>query len=477
MYIGSLRFAMEAVRRLRMSSSLSAVRLLLLFALAFPLNHRALAAASTVALNGHWQGIMTSQGAQLLVSFDFLQTASGIDGRFTSSTQRAMDYPLDSVRLNGTSVHFVLGGGTAFDGEITGEIMEGAFKSDEASGTFSLAKRQPPPLPYDVTDVTFTNGDVKLSGTVVSLRTPGRHSAVVLLQGSGPEVRWGTNRYIADQFARAGIAALIYDKRGSGASGGDWKTATYEDLARDALSAISLLRSRADIDPTRIGLHGHSQGGIVAAVAASLARDKVAFVVAEDTVAGPVWQQDLYRVRNALAQQFKPAEVEAAMRLYAVFIEVARGLRPYAELEAASAPVAKEPWFDWLGIPPRESWLWPWYAKTGNLDTLDYWRTVKAPVLLIFGERDRLVPVDASIFELEKALDKNGASYTALIAPAAEHNLTVHPQEGEPFFWWHGAPGIIDTVVGWVKRIQDSEHTTHEATFHSCLAHGNSVSG
>jgi pimeloyl-ACP methyl ester carboxylesterase len=446
---------MESVHRSDVPANRSLGLFLSLFVIAL-VSTREAVAASDVVLNGHWEGSMTSQGAQLPVSFDFSQTDAGIEGRFTSPTQRAMDYPLDSVSIGGSSVRFILGGGTAFDGQVTAEVITGRFKGDDGSGSFALSKKEKPKLPYDVADVTFGNGDVRLSGTLVSPRTPGRHSAVVLLQGSGSETRWGTNRFAADRLARAGVAALIYDKRGSGASGGDWKTATYEDLARDALSGISLLRSRADVDPSRIGLHGHSQGGIVAVIAASLAPDRVAFIVAEDTVAGPVWEQDLYRVRTALAQEFKPADVEAAMRLYTLFVEVARGLRPYSALEAASAPVAKEPWFEWLAIPPRDSWLWPWYAKTGNLNTIDYWGTVKVPVLLVFGERDRLVPVDQSISQLEKALDKNGTPYTALIAPAAEHNLTVHPQAGEPFFWWHAAPGVVDTVVAWIKMSAES---------------------
>jgi alpha-beta hydrolase superfamily lysophospholipase len=90
-------------------------------------------------------------------------------------------------------------------------------------------------------------------------RPPGRHAGVILLQGSGGESRWGTNRFIADQFARSGIAALVYDKRGSGDSTGDWKASSYDDLANDVLAGIDLLASRPDIDPSRIGLHGHSK--------------------------------------------------------------------------------------------------------------------------------------------------------------------------------------------------------------------------
>jgi alpha-beta hydrolase superfamily lysophospholipase len=404
------------------------------------------------ALVGHWEGWMDRAGDRLLVSFEFTGSPKELAGRFTCPRQRAMDYPLNAVSQNGTRVQFALDGGIQFEGRLSNQELIGDFKDEGEAGTFAL-KRGPKPLfPYTLENITFASGGMKLAGTIVAPRAPGKHAAVVLLQGSGPETRWGTNRFIADRMARAGVVTLIYDKRGSGESTGDWRTADYNDLAKDALSAVEVLRRRTDVDEKRLGLHGHSQGGIVAANAARLSPSSVAFIVAEDTVVGPVWQQDLYRVSHALSREFRPEAAASAMRLYTLFLEVARGLRPYAELEAASALVAKEPWFEWLGIPPRNSWLWPWYAKTGTVDTLDYWRAVRVPVLLVYGERDRIVPVDESLSRLADLLERNGTPFAALIAPHAEHNLTIHPQPGEPFFWWHAAPGIVDTVVAWVSQ-------------------------
>ena len=404
--------------------------------------------AAADALDGHWAGMLERGSAKLDVSFDF---GPGPTGRYTSATQRAMDYPLDEVRVTGATVHVVLGGEIVFDGSMHGDAITGRVHDSDGDSTFVLHRVTAPKLPYDLSDVTF--GDVKLTGMIASPRTPGRHPAVVLLHGSGPESRWGTNRFIADQFARAGIVALIYDKRGSGASGGDWKTATYDDLARDALAGIAVLAHRPDVDPTRIGVHGHSQGGIVAALVARLAPTPLAFIVAEDTVAGPVWKQDLYRVEHALADEFKPDEARAAMALYTLFVEVARGVKPYAELERASAPVANQAWYRWLALPPRDSWLWNAYPKTGNVDTLAYWRDVRVPTLLVYGERDKLVPVGDSIAAIEGALTLHGAPVAAWIAPRAEHNLTVHPQHGEPFFFWHAAPGIINSVAAWIRLV------------------------
>src|SRR5262249_1329567 len=137
-------------------------------------------------------------------------------------------------------------------------------------------------------------------GTLCMPRSPGRHEAVVILQGSGSESRWGTNRFIADQFARSNIAALVYDKRGSGLSTGDWRSSSYDDLANDVLAGIDLLASRLDVDPRRIGLHGHSEGGIIAAMVAARAASKIAFVVAEDTVAALVRDQDVYQVSHQI---------------------------------------------------------------------------------------------------------------------------------------------------------------------------------
>src|SRR5262249_48818400 len=156
-------------------------------------------------------------------------------------------------------------------GKLISDHIVGTFTDDGAGGKFNLHRSVPEVLPYDAIEVIFRNGDVALSGTLCMPRSPGRHEAVVILQGSGSESRWGTNRFIADQFARSNIAALVYDKRGSGLSTGDWRSSSYDDLANDVLAGIDLLASRLDVDPRRIGLHGHSEGGIIAAMVAARA--------------------------------------------------------------------------------------------------------------------------------------------------------------------------------------------------------------
>lgn len=249
------------------------------------------------------------------------------------------------------------------------------------------------------------------------------------------------------------MATLIFDKRGCGESAGDWHKSSFEALADDALAGVRLLAARADIEPTRIGLFGHSQGGVIAPLAASRGRPgEVAFVVAADTMAGPLYEQDLYRHEQALSPRLTPADRKQSLALFRLFVDVARGSKPYEELERASAPVRQARWYQDLGIPPRDNWLWGFYRATGNLDTLPIWSKVKVPVLLVYGQRDHLVPVDDSIAKIGRALAQAGNQrYGAVIIPRAAHDLTVAPEPGQPFDWSRQAPGLSALVTAWVK--------------------------
>ena len=156
---------------------------------------------------------------------------------------------------------------------------------------------------------------------------------------------------------------------------------------------------------------------------------------------------------------FTDAQVGQAMDLYKLMIEVLRGAKPYHELEIAGQSVRDEDWYQWLAIPPKDSYLWTWYPKVGNLDTLVFWKQVHAPVLLIYGEHDQLEPVDESLAKIEASLDGVKTPYAAVIVPNAQHNLTVQPEAGAPFFWWKAAPGLVDLVVAWVQ--QQTSKTEH----------------
>ena len=408
--------------------------------------------AIPAAVAGHWGGELVQHGQALAIRFDFVADPGAPSGRFSADRWQAMDYPIGGMKLDGQSFDFGLNG-LELDGTLAGDTISGTFKGGDGTGTFTLHRVAGTALPYEVRNVTFQDGGVVLSGTIVTPKTPGRHPAVVMTHGSGPETRWGTSRYIADRFARAGIVALIYDKRGSGQSSGNWQTASYEDLARDAVAAVDVLASRPDVDPKRIGVLGHSEGGIVAPIVEILAPNRIAFLVAEDAPAQVIKQQDVYRVGNDISSQdWSEADKALALDTYKLFVDVAAGDRPMADYDAARTKYKDTAWFQYMGLPDKDSWIWAWYRPRAHLDTATLWPGVKRPVLLIYGEHDQLMPVDQTLRRLEDILDASGTSYTALIAPRAEHNLSVHPGDREPFFWWRQAPGLNDTVAAWIVR-------------------------
>jgi hypothetical protein len=181
--------------------------------------------------------------------------------------------PFSEVRYVAPDLHFVIAGDgadadTVFDGSVKGDLIEGRFLDGTAKGTFRLS-RETNVIPAAARgNANFRNGAVKLSGSLLLPKSPGPYPAILFLHASGPESRW-PNHYLAERFVRAGIAALIYDKWGTGQSTGDWKKAGFEDLVTDALAGIHFQQMLPEINRNKIGIFGHSQGRYACALGGS----------------------------------------------------------------------------------------------------------------------------------------------------------------------------------------------------------------
>jgi len=196
------------------------------------------------------------------------------------------DFPIPEIKATSTKLTLAIpaGWGLAMfraiglsPGQQTVEY-EGTLQGDEIRGEIRLAgqgfplllrRGEPQQAPYKTEEVRFTNGDISLSGTLLLPSGFPRPPLIIFVHGSGDRTRNG-HRYEADLVARHGIAALIYDKRGAGKStGANWEVATLQELASDANAAVEFGSKRPDIDRTRIGMYGISQGTwIIAMVAA-----------------------------------------------------------------------------------------------------------------------------------------------------------------------------------------------------------------
>src|SRR5207247_10196387 len=187
--------------------------------------------AAQRVIDGHSEGVLVRGGSELTVSFDFSAEASGIRGSFNSPALHALRIPWSNGVYNATNVHFVLVGDfttISFDGQlsattITGQFREGVnrdgqfregdarggvFHEGDAKGSFSLKRVEAKKPIFTEEEVSFRNGDLTLSGTLLLPLTKVPHPAIVFLHGSAAEGR-EASRFLADYFTSRRFATLI----------------------------------------------------------------------------------------------------------------------------------------------------------------------------------------------------------------------------------------------------------------------------
>lgn len=328
---------------------------------------------------------------------------------------------------------------------------------------------------YHEEKVSFDSGGTTLAGTLLLPSTKGPHPAVVFVHGSGDQDRNGfvsLIRLVADDFARHGIATLTYDKRGVGASGGDWSKQTLDDLADDALAACKILKGRSDIDPKQIGLWGSSQAAWIMPKMTAKSND-IAFIISVSGAGSgiSVGEQVLYNLeidlRNA---KFNDEEISEWKRAYRLLYGLLRAgenadTKPLEDLvrklqaNPKLTDSIRENWFlarpnpkiDWK---KRDQWF---FLYDPNFDAIPLWERYSGPVLGIFGELDGLNPVRevVPIFARVLARRKN-TDFTIAVFPKAHHILmemeTDTPNDNELPNLKRYAPGYFETMTGWLLR-------------------------
>lgn len=392
---------------------------------------------------GTWQGALEVQGTKLRLAVHVQRNAQGaLTGTLDSIDQGTRGIPIDTLTVAGDSLQFTI------------KVISGSYRGDFAADNQSIAgnwtqgpntlplnlrrdanlpvQRRPQeparPLPYAEEEVTYDSAPgVKLAATLTLPPGRGPFPAVVLITGSGPQDRdealAGHRPFyvLADALTRRGIAVLRADDRGVGKSTGD-TLGTSEDFARDALAGVRYLLQRPRIDAGRIGLLGHSEGGLIAplAVTSRMAdADKVAFLV---LLAGPgvplgeilVEQQRLilgsqgvtadaiasataFQQRMIQTVRSEPDNVKAAAALqkaieeYAATLPEVRRARLSAQSQAQIARMTA-PWMRWILA----------YDPAAAL------AQVRVPVLALFGARDLQVPPAQNRAPVETALARTG---------------------------------------------------------------------
>lgn len=388
------------------------------------------------------------------------------------------------VRLEIRSIGASFDGTLSADGsEISGDWNQGGnklplvFKRLEKAPDFGRSQDPKKPYPYDEEEVAFENpaGNFKLAGTLTLPRGAGPHPAVALISGSGPQDRdeaiMGHRPFLvlADHLTRNGIAVLRYDDRGAGKSGGNFSNATTDDFTTDALAAIRYLKSRKEVNAKRLGLIGHSEGGIVAPQAAVLS-DDVSFIVLLAGVGVPMDEllarqaEDILRVLGgseemASKQAMVQKQLFAAVRKYdgsPVAGEKVRGIMEQTLKEFTPEQLEASGWNQAQADGQLQMVLSPWFRALLDIDPRLTLAKVKCPVLAINGGKDVQVASKVNLAAIESALKQGGNSRvtikefpglnhlfqkctTGAIAEYSTIDETIYPE-------------VLATVSGWIRQ-------------------------
>ena len=428
-----------------------------------------LAHAAQHSLAGHWEGVINQPGGKLKVIVDFKQENDKTTGTIEIPAAAVFKWPLQ-IDYKSPALDFKLPGPTniSFVGEISENSIAGKVSFGNYLDNFYLKRKAAKPLPYKEEEVRFQNGDVMLAGTLFVPLTKGPHPAVFLLPGSGAadrEAEW----FYADQFARRGIAALTYDKRGVGASTGNWELASFDDFAGDAIAGIQYLQSRKDIKRGQAGLYGRSHGGMVAPLAAARSRD-VAFIINVSGNAAPVTRQIIYDNQNQMrAAGVSEDDIADAVAYLNQKYEVARTGRGWTELKAKIDELQSRQtsWLeDYAGAPKSLEDLQFFWQVQFSYDPERAWQKVKCPVLGVFGEKDTSTPVMESVSIMKHALKRAGnKDYVLKVFSGADHALLRWPKD-ESRHWPVLAKSFLNTMMNWL-----TSHVTVSGTSASKKTH------
>ena len=419
----------------------------------------AVAAVTLKAQTGAWTGKLKVSGVELALIFNIGEESATLD----VPDQGAKDIPVEVSRdaVGGITLN-VPAINASFKGLWAGKVIAGTFTQHGMSFPMTLTPGAPVvrrpqtpvgPFPYATEEVSFTNGDAVLKGTLTLPDNCDRKTPVlIMVTGSGLQNRdeelfsHKPFAVIADAFARAGIATLRYDDRGFGESTGDVVLCTTEDLKNDALAGVKLLRDRFE----RVGVIGHSEGGTIALMLAGERQVDFAVSLAGMIVSGA--ETLLAQNRRAFESAGLPeSEVEAFARLLSDTFTAIRTRAPLPSADNYDITDALRK--NYAAALP--SFRTPYMEFFLGLDLSASLSGITCPVMALNGTKDTQVQCDRNIAALEAGLPSNSRS--VIRAEDGLNHLFQHCVTGEVSEYKNieetFSPEVISQMISWLKAL------------------------
>lgn len=386
-------------------------------------------------LSGKWMALLKIQGMELDLYFNISKKENNYTATLDVPKQGAKDIPVTAIVLKDSTLDISVAAiGMTYSGIVKNDaLVVGEFKQMETllpldlkrvteEATVLIRPQTPqPPFPYREENITFKNtkDQITLAGTLTLPHDVTKFPTVILISGSGPQNRnaeiFGHQPFwvIADYLSRRGVGVLRFDDRGVADSEGGFSEATSLDFAEDVRAAVAYLKSRTDIANDKIGLMGHSEGGIIAPMVASTP-NTVNFIVLlsapgltgkalmllqkatlekANGVPAPLVERGQFVMGGAYDQVLQTDANDSTLKdsLIAYFRTSYNNLLPEDQLYRLADQLSN-----------------PWMMNLLKHDPAPVLQKVQIPVLALNGEKDLQVPAKENLAAIEVALKKGG---------------------------------------------------------------------
>ncbi len=445
-------------------------------------------------LEGSWQGVLRISAVELRIIFNVAKDTMGNrNATLDSPDQGAFDIPVDEVIIDKDSVKFnvksiagfyegiIIEDSVMIDGNWNqgGMVMPLVLRKAKKVDKPNRPQEPKEPFPYKVKEVKFENKNAKitLAGTLTFPIEGNLFPAVVLITGSGAQNRdeelLGHKPFLvlADYLTRNGIAVLRFDDRGTGESTGDFSTATSVDFSDDVLAAVEFLKLREKINPDQIGLIGHSEGGIIAPMAANSSKD-IAFIVlmAGTGLRGDsilILQTELIMRANGESEEV----IKRDLRIYRGVYNIVMSNNDSTEADKKLRQLFEEVYTELSDaekneIGDRERYLEnqlkillnPWFRYFVKYDPSTALTKVRCPVLAICGEKDLQVPPKENLAAIEMALKEGGNNNYRIAELKGLNHLFQTAETGSPLEYGKieetFSPDAMKLIMDWMLGLE-----------------------
>jgi uncharacterized protein len=435
--------------------------------------------AALPAIDATWLGSIDTGALKLRVVFKIATTAAGLTAQLQSPDQSPAWLNVTSITRNGDALSITLkqlgvvyegkiaAGANSIDGTFTqmGNPLALTLKRIKDQSELELPRPQNPvkPYPYREEDVSYKSAANTLDATLTIPPGKGPFPAVLLIAGSGPHDRdeslLGHKPFLvlSDYLTRKGIVVLRADKRGVGKSTGDYDQATTADFASDAEAGVAYLTTRPEVDAHKIGLLGHSEGAIIAPMAA-VADPRVAFVVmmAGSGVPGDqIIVEQARLIEIAAGETAEKADADAEKeRETLTLVETEKD--PAALERLLSVKLAAEGAPDAQVSAEIKQLTSPWFRFFLTYDPATALRKLTIPVLVLNGSLDLQVPPAQNLPAIRKALAEAGNGHAEVDELPGLNHLFQDAKTGSPAEYGQIeetiSPVALDKIAAWIVK-------------------------